>query len=136
MPIQTIISTSAARFENWFEDYTRKNLPFTIPMGEGHYLGVIGGPTFDGEKNGKRVHVIKGFHAKPIPSEPDVHMASYDYPVIEVEFFEPSENRLSVSAHCKEPLLIPFFRTMIDSASKYWPELLNIIKPEEPKGGL
>jgi hypothetical protein len=40
MPIQTIISTSAARFENWFEDYTRKNLPFTIPIGEGHYLGL------------------------------------------------------------------------------------------------
>jgi hypothetical protein len=116
------INTDENRFENWLEAYQRRSLSPLIELGEGKYLGVIGGLSKETGYSRRIRHEIKAALLSPDPDKPDMEISSFEFPVIELQILETQEKRINVKMRCLDERLMPYFIQLLDEVAKLWPE--------------
>lgn len=141
LEIAITINTNIQRFEAWLDRYRIQTTPFIVELEDGKSLSVYGSPTYKGQHQGVRNHEIIAAISTPHPTEPNCEVHSFTFPVIEIELFEPAENRLIVKLLCRHRRLILYYLNMLREIAKLWPEtakevynyILQFIPEEERK---
>ena len=116
------LNTSVLKFEAWLDRYRLLTLPDIIYLDDEKNLSVTGAPTFDHEFSGYRTHTIRASIAKTDPNDPGIEIHSFPFPVIEIELFEPADNRVVIKLKCIHHALLPYVSTMLDKINQMWPE--------------
>ncbi len=139
--IELTLNTNIKRFETWFDGYRLSTL-FALDFNpeNNKYLLVINAPTFERELHGVRVHEIKAMIGEPLPDDSKDMVTTLPFPVIQLELFEPAENRINVKISCLHDSLQVYFINMLGEIAKLWPEAIipvlnfnNQYLPEEDK---
>lgn len=139
--IELTLNTNTQRFEAWLERYRLRTLPFYTSLKNDKTLLVVGAPTFKGQRQDLRLHEIRAHIGKPGATDPEALELGFSFPVIELELFEPAENRINVSLKCNHQSLVAYHIEMLGEIAKLWPEtsksvlayLSQFAAPEENK---
>jgi len=127
--LELTLNTDITRFEQWLDRYN--TIPSRIfDLDNGRRLSVHGSPTIRNEYSGFIKHEILANYLEPNPNDPYMDIISFEleFPVIELELFESSKDRINVKISLKHPAVTNIYQDLLRGISQRWPEVIPQIK--------